>query len=201
MLLAIPYNPTLPGGYERLIGAFQRLGKHTAHTLIVLTSEAHEDGALALAMELKDVFGRHFSVTIQDQKEPMVKTSNRMFVAAMDTLKKHVPASSEMPEPVMLYFDPTWRPTQKRWLDEFQAEYYIAGAPTIYGYFKTKDEKARVEGPVAINVRFLKQTQLIDFIPDNVHWRDYLAWEMFNSGVKAPAFGKALPAYIRPYDS
>lgn len=199
MLLAIPYNATLPGGYDRLTDALKRSGRHPNHTLVVISTVEHEEGAFEFAMGLKDFFGRYFAVTLPDQKETMLRGSNRIFRAAMTALHEYRPLPNENQEPVMLYLDPTWRPTQKRWLDEFQTEYYFAGAPLIYGRITREGKKARVDGPVAINARFLQRSTLIDFVPDDVHWRDYLAWEMFNVSVKAPAIGKILPAYIRPY--
>jgi hypothetical protein len=201
VLLAIPYNSTLPGGYDKLTDAIKRLGRHPGHTLIVLSTVEHEEGAFEFAMGLKDYFGRYFAVTLPDQPESMLKTSNRVFRAAMTALHDYLPTPTEHPEPVMLYMDPTWRPTQKRWLDEFQTEYYFAGAPLVYGRIKTDKTKARVDGPVAINVKFVQQSTLIDFVPDDTHWRDYLAWEMFKVSVKAPSIGKVLPAYIRPLSS
>lgn len=200
MLLAIPFNPTLPGGYKKLADSILRYGRHPNHTLIVPSLVSHEEEALEFAMKLKDQFGRYFAVTVPDQPETMLRTSNRIFTATMKALNDHTPAPGEMPEPVMLYHDPTFKPFKKRWLDEFQAEYYLSGAPTVFGRFKVDGDTARVEGPVAINARFLKATKLIDFLPDDAHWRDFLAWEMFNVGVSAEAIGKVLPAYIRPYD-
>lgn len=203
MILTIPYNPSLPGGYDKLVSAILRNGRHPLHTLFVTALPQHEDGAFELAMKLKDQFGRYFAVTVPPpvKSETAIQSSNRAFLAALDALRTYGPGEEEMPEPVMLYFDPTWRPTKKRWLDEFQAEYYIAGAPTTFGNFQTSGEKARVVGPVAIKRVFLKKTKLLDFIPDRTHWRDYLAWEIVNNGVKAEAFGRILPAYIRPSDA
>lgn len=199
MILTLPYNPTLPGGYDKLVSAILRYGKHPAHTLFVAAKAEHEDGAFEMAMKLKDHFGRYFAITVPDQPETALRASNRMFVASLDALRAYAPAAHEMPEPVMLYFDPTWRPTQDRWLDKFQAEYYIAGAPTTFGHFQTKGT-ARVVGPVAIKRDFLKITKLLSFMPDDIHWREYLAWEIIQNGLQAEALGRILPAYIRPFD-
>lgn len=202
MLLAIPYNPNLPGGYDKLVSAIQRHGKHPAHTLFVISQQEHDEQAFELAMKLKDQFGRYFAVTLPPpaQPETMLRVSNRMFSAAMDALRSYEPTDEENPKPVMLYFDPTWRPTKARWLDEFQTDYYMAGAPAVFGRFVKEKDRARVEGPVAVGIDFLKHTQLLNFIPPNSHWRDFLAWEMVNVGVETPALGPALPAYIRPFD-
>ena len=202
MLLTIPYNPTLPCGYDKLVSAIQRHGKHPLHTLFVASQQEHEDGAFELAMKLKDHFGKYFAITLPPPAHPetMLKVSNRMFVAAMDALRTYKPTGTDHPKTVMLYMDPSWRPTKPRWLDEFQSDYYLAGAPKVFGHFKTEGDKARIEGPVAVGIDFLAHTQLLNFIPPSAHWRDYLAWEMVNVGVRADAFGPVAPAYIRPFD-
>lgn len=201
MILTIPYHPLLPG-YEKLVSAINRYGKHPAHSLAVVSLPQHEDAALELAMKVKDQFGRYFAVTIPQPQQPEspLRASNRMFLAALDNLRAYQPAGQEHPEPVMLYFDPLWRPTRARWLDEFHADYHLAGAPITFGNFVKDGAKARVEGPVAINARFLKITKLLDFMNGEDHWRDFLAWEIINHGLQAEAFGKILPAYIRPFD-
>lgn len=200
MILCIPYNPTLPGGYDKLTNAILRNGRHPNHTLFVTSKEEHGDGAFEFAMKIQAQFGRYFAVTIQDQKEGALHASNRMFVSALDALRQYEPSDSEMPEPVMLYFDPTWRPTKQRWLDEFQAEYYIAGAPTTFGHFKRTGGVGRVVGPVAIKRDFLQKTKLLSFLPPDVHWREFLSWEIIGCGLQAEALGRILPAYIRPFD-
>ena len=198
MILTIPYHPSLPGGSDRLAGALSRNGRHPNHTLVVITQAAHEDAAFDFAMKIHGQFGRYIAVTIPDQQEPMLVTSNRMFLAALDMLREYVPADYEMPDPSMLYFDPTWRPTKQRWLDEFNSDYYLAGAPTTFGCFRD----GKPIGPVVIKQDFLKKTKLLDFLPGaGTHWRDYLAWEIINNGVNAEALGRTLPAYIRPFDT
>ena len=200
MILCIPYNPSLPGGYDKLVSGIVRYGKHPAHTLFIVAKAEHEEGAFTMAMQLKDHFSRYFAITVPDQPEAPIRNSNRMFVAAMDALRSYKPLALEMPQPVMLYFDPSWRPTQDRWLDKFQAEYYISGAPTTFGSFKTTGT-AKVIGPVAISCKFLRETKLLNFLPETVHWREFLAWEIINSGLQAEALGRILPAYIRPFTS
>lgn len=196
MILCIPYSPTLPRGYDKLVGAISRNGKHPAHTLFVISESAHDDAAFQLAMKLRDYFGRYFAITVPSQPESMVMTSNRMFIAATEALKNYAPAAHEMQEPVMLYFDPTWRPTKPRWLDEFQTEYYIRGAPTTFGNFR----KDKVVGPLAIKRDFIGKSSLLRFLSGKAHWREFLAWELINNGVQAEALGRILPAYIRPFD-
>lgn len=201
MILTLPFNPTLPGGYDKLATALLRYGRHPAHTLFVIARQEHEDPAFEFAMKVRNQFGRYFAITVPDQRETALKASNRMFVAALDALRQYAPAAHENPEPVMLYFDPTWRPTKARWLDEFQSDYYLAGAPSTFGNWKVKGDAARVEGPVAISRKFLNQTKLLDFLPDTTHWREFLAWEIINNGLQSEAFGRVAPSYIRPSDT
>lgn len=197
MILTIPYNPKTPGGYDKLSASILRHGRHPAHTLFVVSKEADEDAAFAFAMKVQNQFGRYFAVTVPDQRESMTRASNRLFVAALKALESYEPSETENAESVMLYFDPTWKICKPRWLDEFQAEYYIAGAPVTMGNFKGE----KVTGPVAINRRFLKLTKLLSFLPDSTHWREFLAWELINNGLQSTAFGRILPAYIRPHNA
>ena len=200
MILTIPYNPTLPGGYDKLVSSITRFGKHPMHTLFVVSLPQHEDGAFDLAMRLREYFGRYFAVTVPAAAQPESGThlSNRMFTAAVDALRSYEPTEQEMPDPVMLYHDPLWRPMKVRWLDEFQAEYYIAGAPDTFGLFQSKGDKARVEGPVAVSRKFLAKTDLLPFLSGETHWREFLAWEFIRNGLPSTAIGRTLPAYIRP---
>lgn len=197
MILTIPYNPTIPGGYDKLTSAILRYGRHPNHLLFVAAKEEHEDGAFALAMKLREQFGGYFAVTVPNRQETGLQASNRMFVAALDALRDHVPSYGEMPDPVMLYFSPSWHPRKPRWLDEFQAEYYLSGAPMTFGCFG----KGKVDGPVAISRRFLAETKLLRFLPQDKHWREFLAWEIINNGLQSEALGQSLPAYIRPSNS
>lgn len=202
MIFTIPYNPTLPGGYDKLAAAINRNGSHQSHTLFVTALPQHEDGAFDLAMKIREQFGRHFAVTIPapPQPESAIAASNRAFLAALDALRNYEPAKHEMQEPVMCYHDPLWRPTRPRWLDEFQTEYYVLGAPTTFGNFKKlKNGTAKVVGPVVISRKFLKMTKLLDFPMGDTHWRNFLAWEIINNGLQSEALGEKLPAYIRPF--
>lgn len=202
MILTIPYNPSLPGGYEKFVASIMRNGKHPGHTLFVTALPQHEDGAFDLSMKLKDYFGRFFAIQVEAPAKPEtpVQASNRAFLAALHALQSYEPLPNEMPEPVMLYMDPTWRPTKQRWLDEFHTEYYIKGTPVTFGNFETRGDQARVVGPVVISRRFLGLTKLLDFLPADTHWRGFLAWEFVNHGLQAEAIGRTLPAYIRPFD-
>jgi len=198
MILTIPYNPNLPGGYDRLTGSILRLGKYPSHTLAVVAKAQHEDAAFDFAMKIHGQFGRYLAVTVPDAQEMMLAASNRMFLAALDMLWDYAPTEHEMPDPAMFYFDPSWRPTKQRWLDEFNTEYYLAGAPTTFGCFNEQ----KPVGPVVIKQDFLKKSKLLGFLPGaGAHWRDFLAWEIINNGVNTEALGRTLPAYIRPFDS
>ena len=201
MILTIPYNPTLPGGYDKLTSAILRYGRHPNHTLFVAAKEEHEDGAFAMAMKLKEQFGRYFAITVPDRQETGLRASNRMFTASLDALRAYEPTEEETHDPVMFYFDPSWHPRKARWLDEFQAEYYLAGAPVTFGNFVRRGTSARIDGPVAIHRRFLSETKLLDFLPQDTHWREFLAWEIINNGLQSEALGQTPPAYIRPSNS
>ncbi len=200
VILTIPYNPNLPGGYERLTNALLRNGKHPNHTLLVLAKREHEDPAFDFAMKIHDQFGRYVAVQIPSSDTPRsaVAESNTVFLTALEALRTYEPGDHEMPDPAMLYFDPTWRPTKTRWLDEFNTEFYLAGTPTTYGF----SQDGKILGPVVLKRDFLKKSKLLEFLPSSgTHWREFLAWEIINNGLQADAIGRVLPAYIRPFDT
>lgn len=196
MIVAIPFNPSLPGGYDRLVSAIIRYGKHPNHTLFVVSRAEHEDAAFEMAITLKDQFGRFFIITVPDKNVPPLQRANNLFVGATDALLAYEPTEDESEDPAMLYFDPLWRPVKARWLDEFNSEYHIFGAKPTYGCF----DGDKVIGPVVLKRSFLKKSLLINFLPTDRHWREYLAWEIITNGLHADALGKNLPAYIRPFD-
>lgn len=199
MILCIPYHPRI-ADYAKLGTALRKLGTNPSHTLAVISTREHEEAAFEFLMGLGTGYLRHFAVTIPDAQENPGRLSNRMFLGAMKALNDHVPGPQEHPKPVMLYFDPAWRPGTPRWLDELQAEYYLGGAPQVLARFETREDGSpHPVGPVAFAGGYPQASRLLDFLLDSgKHWRDYLAWEMFNVAVKTDTIGRNKAASIRP---
>lgn len=196
MILCLPFHPSSPVDYDKFAGHLKRKGSMPNHTLLVVTLQQHEEQAFSFAMGLAGMFHRHFLSVVPDDRGTTLKHSNRMFLAACKALHEYAPDRKEIADPAMLYYDPSWRPVKNRWLDELQAEYYFQNAPVVFGNLV---DGSPVEGPVILAKSYPAKSRLLDFLPDNEHWRKYLASEMVNLGVKTDAIGSQEAAYIRPY--
>ena len=201
MILCIPYHPKITD-FTKFGAALRKLGTNPSHSLMVVSTREHEEDAFEFLMGLKDGYLAAKTVVIPDAAgEPATRLLNRFFVAAMTALAGHVPGPSEHPKTVMLYFDATWRPFTNRWLDDLQAEYYLRGAPRVFGRFEDRGEgfAPLSAGPVAFAKDFPARSKLLDFVIDSGrHWREYLAWELVNSSVKTDTIGRIKAASIRP---
>jgi len=200
MLLAIPFHSAIPADYSDFSVYLRKKGTNPSHSLIVLCRREDEDAAFAFAHSLSSSFHRHLLVVLPDQQETMLGTSNRMFKEAVKAHFNYEPDATEMSNPPMAYFDVTWRPNKGRWLDELQSDYFLSGAPTVFANFAPQEPGPPAPvGPVVLAKDYTTHSKLLDFIPATQHWRNYLAWEMFNLGVACTAVGSADPAYIRPF--
>ena len=200
MILCIPYHPRITD-YAKFSHALRKLGTNPSHSLMVISTREHEEAAFEFQMALVDGFLSAKSVVLPDlPRETPLNITNRLFLGAMKALDEHVPGPSEHPKPVMLYFDPTWRPFTNRWLDDLQAEFYLKGAPLVVAKFDVKDDGLPVStGPVLFSKGFPKHSKLMPFLIDSgQHWRNYLAWELVNSSVKTDTIGRNKAASIRP---
>jgi hypothetical protein len=200
MILCIPHHPRITD-YAKFSLALRKLGTNPSHSLVVISNREHEEAAFEFQMGLVDGYLSGKSVVVPDiPGETPMQFSNRMFLAAMKTLDTHVPGPSEHPKPVMVYFDPTWKPFANRWLDDLQGEYYLNGAPLTMARFETRGDGLPVTaGPVMFAKGFPQHSRLLAFLMDSgKHWREFLAWEIVNSAVKTDTIGRNKAASIRP---
>jgi len=200
MILCIPYHPRITD-YAKFSLALRKLGTNPSHSLMVVSLRDHEEVAFEFLMGLQDGYLSAKSVVMPDlPRETPLQFSNRCFLAAMKALHDHIPGPSEHPKPVMLYFDPAWRPFTNRWLDELQGEYYIKGAPLVMARFEPREDGTpATAGPVMFAKGYPAHSRLMDFLQDSgKHWREYFAWEMFNVSVKTDTIGRKKAASIRP---
>jgi len=200
MILCIPYHPRITD-YAKFSLALRKLGTNPSHSLVVISNREHEEAAFEFQMGLVDGFLSGKSVVVPDiPGETPMQFTNRMFLGTMKMLDEHVPGPSEHPKPVMVYFDPTWRPFTNRWLDDLQGEYYLKGAPLAMARFETREDGLPVTaGPVLFAKGFPKHSKLKNFLIDSgKHWREFLAWEIVNVAVKTDTIGRNKAASIRP---
>ena len=197
MILCLPYHASLPCDFKKLVSHLKSKGSHPSHSLMIVCNHRHEEAAFSVAMGLTKLFARQEMVIIPDEEqETMLRASNRLFKAAMKAFHDYKSQPPEHPNPAMCYYDPTYRPVINRWLDGLQSDYYLQGGPTVMARFA--DEIT--VGPVVFGPQFPRQSKLIDFVPDTIHWRRYLASEIVNFGVGTGIIGDDAESYIRPYN-
>lgn len=200
MILAIPYCRRFTD-YDKLEQTLRKLGTNPSHSIAVVSAREDETEAFEFMCSLADGYLRNFSIVIPDAREHPRRFANRLFLAAMKALHDYKPSQMENDRTAMLYYDPRWVPTKHRWLDEIQASYFIAGAPTAFGAFEVqKDGKPIPFGPMVFGKAYPSQSRLMDFVLEsNLQWRDYLAWEIHTGAVETDLIGRnSKTACIRP---
>lgn len=198
MILCLPYHASIPCDFKKLVSHLKSKGSNPSHSLMVVCNYRHEEAAYSIAMGLAKQFPRQEMVVIpDDEKETLLKASNRMFKAAMKALHDYKSQPPEHSNPAMCYYDPCYRPIINRWLDGLQSDYYLLGGPAVLARF---GEGMTTVGPVVFGPQFPRESKLIDFIPDTIHWRRYLASEIVKLGVETGVIGDDAESYIRPYN-
>lgn len=197
MLLTLAHHPKVPVDYDRVVSDLKRLAGNGGHTILVISRPEDEQRGLDLAMSLSQSFGRHYHGVLQTSGNSIAETANLFFRTAMRFLAKYVPEKTEPEEVPMLYMDPTWRPKGKFWLDKLQSEWFLKGKPQIMGN-PGDPEKPDFEGGVIVGPSYAKSSTLVDQLPDDQHWRKFLAWEMFKSSVVTDSIGTDESALLQP---
>ena len=197
MLICLPYHSALPVNYADLAKSIIRVGTNPNHTLAVISLRSDDEGAFHFSTSLSDYFGRHIRSSMEDQPEQPMMTANRFYLEAVRIFKKYKPSSQEAEHSPMMIADPTYQPVTPRWLDELQSDYFRSGAPRVFGNFKETEPPMTV-GPLILSREFVDTCTLADFLPPNVHWRNYLAWELLKSSVKAAGIGSHDSAVLAP---
>lgn len=183
MLLCLPYVPALPF-YPDLVNALRR-HSYPDHTLGVLTFRSDDDGAFKISEALADAFGHTIRGTFDDLDGTPIEKANRMFTKALDLLDVFKSRGNDAP---MIYMDPSWEPNSPRWLDTLNDDYAKAGSPKVFARFQKK-EPPITQGPVIFSAEYRGSSELMPFLSKDAHWRHFLAWELFRSGVEAEAIG------------
>ena len=115
----------------------------------------------------------------------------------MRFLKAYKPDAGEPPNPPLLYLDPTWRPRKGFWLDKLQSEWFLKGAPAVMGN-PGDPEAPDFKGGILVGRAFVDRSTLLDQLPDNDHWRKFLAWELFRNAVVTDSIGDSDTAILQP---
>ena len=152
----------------------------------------HDEEVFDFMGKLYDYFGRQVKVSVDEGGD----LSNRFFTASLNAFLKYKPATVGN-EP-MMYYDPSYLPHAMRWLDALQADYFQNGAPKVFGDFNGEGEIPVTRGCLILAREYIKESTLIPYIQKGMHWRNYLAWELFRNGVKASGIGNTETAILRP---
>ena len=199
MIVFIPYHEDLPVSYKELAESIRKAGTNPNRTLAVISLRSQDDGAFTFGNLLTDYFGRHVKVSVDDRAESTVDMSNRFFTAALNAFRKYKPASNEAANSPMMYYDPSYIPNNPRWIDDLQADYFRQGMPQVFGQFGGKNTEKHIPvGPLILSRSYADTSTLLSFIPTGIHWRNYLAWELFKNRVDATGIGSHDSAVLTP---
>lgn len=197
MILAIPYHPSVPVDYTKVVSELVRLAGNKSHTALVISRPQDEQAGLDLSMSLSQSFGKHYHGVLQSPGKTTADTANLFFRTAMRFLKAYKPAQDEPKNTPLLYLDPTWKPRAKHWLDKLQSEWFLKGSPAVMGN-PGNPEAPDFKGAVVVGREYVEKSTLIDHLPDNEHWRKFLAWEMFKNHVLTDSIGDTPDAILQP---
>lgn len=195
MFVAIPFLAATKADYADLAKTILRRGTNPNHTLAVVSLRSEDEGAYMFGNALTDHFGRHVKISIEDEPRSGASLANKFFTATLEAFGKYRPSQKENKDTPLLYFDPDYRPNNPRWLDDLQSEYYLKGAPKVFGSF----EDGIPTGPIILSPSFASASALLPFLSGETHWRNYLAWELANNSVKANGIGTHSSAVLSPH--
>lgn len=189
MILGVPYHPAITD-YKTLISDLRKRGQLLNHSLVVICHPDHEAEAYGLGTELSDMFQRSANSVVASSERRKFGLSNDFFRAAVRYVESYKSKAGELEDPAILYLDPTYRPARSNWMDSIQAEYYLNNAPKVFGKSKTDDDGAKIfQGPLVISKNYYKSSGLINFMPENTQWREYLKWELTKNSVETNLIG------------
>jgi len=197
MVICIPFHPNLTD-YRQLAAELKKRGNLSNHVLLVISEAEHEDEAYQFGTEVADLFLKSLSKTLPAVERRKAQLANDLFITAARFVYRYKAQDDEIPDPALLYFDPTFRPTKSGWLDAIQSEYYLMQAPQIFGAATVDTEGAKIfNGPLVISKEFAPNSGLLDFIPENVHWRTHLRWELTKNSRETRLIGPGAESVLK----
>lgn len=167
MTLTIPISAGLTD-YDALARVIAKLGTNPKHTLTTVATPEDDNLAYDFLTSLADCFGSVRRVIVTHTEGTPIDRSNRFLRAAIDA---YLPTDPKFP---MLYFDPTQRPIAPHWLDVLQSNYFHCATPEVFGKFLA----GKPIGSILFSMKYFQTSTLLNFIPPNQHWRNFLSGEM-----------------------
>jgi len=197
MILAVQFIPGLTD-YKALAAEFKKRGNLSNHVLLVLSEAEHEEEAYQFGTEIVDLFGHSVFKALPIMERRKAQLANDLFRHAVWFTMRYKPEDGEIADPALLYFDPTYRPSKTGWLDAIQSEYYLMRAPYAFGSSKPDVEGARIfNGPMVVSKEYGPTSGLLDFIPENVHWRNHLRWEFSKNSRETRLIGQGAESVLK----
>lgn len=195
MILATPFLPGLTD-YDLYAKEIRRRGNLLNHTHVVISRAEDESDAFLFGEQMSDLFFRSHTSVLQDQARTGHQLSTDMLKAATKFAATYQTKEGELPDPAVIYMDPTYRPLDQGWLDLIQSTYYLKQAPLVFGRIANPDV-ATVLGPVVFSKDFYHKSGLLHFVPHNIHWREYLKHEISQFGVDTKLIGSSVETILR----
>ena len=198
MIISLAFIPGLTD-YKALAADLKKRGNLSNHVLLVISEPEHEEEAYQFGTDIADLFFRSVFKALPPAERRKAQLANDLFRASVRFVQTYKHGEGEVPEPALLYFDPTYRPVKTGWLDAIQSEYYLMQAPAIFGTASTDDEGAKIfNGPLVISKEYGTASGLLDFIPENAHWRTHLRWELTKNSRETRLIGQGSESVLKP---
>lgn len=188
MLLVIPCFRSTPN-IEKIAEDLKRRGSYPEHDLLVISHRQDEELAYQIADTLKDSFNKVSTESLEGKYLTANHLANAMLSAAMRFYKAYKPDPVHPADAPMMYFHSLFRPVRVGWLNEIQAEFYLKGAPAVFGRSQLldirTDRNQKIENPRRITVgplvfgrKCLDKLPLLNFLDEKQHWRERMIFEL-----------------------
>lgn len=197
MILSLSFVPGLTD-YKTLAAELKKRGSLGNHVLLVVSEPEHEEEAYQFGTDIADLFLKAVFKALPPAERRKAQLANDLFRASVRFVQTYKHGEGEIPDPALLYLDPTYRPTKTGWVDAIQSEYYLMQAPHIFGVASRDSEGAKIfNGPLVISKEYGPSSGLLDFIPENVHWRTHLRWELSKNSYETKLIGPGADSVLK----
>lgn len=182
MILALPYHPSIPVNFDKVARDILKVSGNEDHHVLVVSREKDRDAAFEFSMGFESSFKSVSRVVTLRDGTSAAHTANLMLQAVLRFLHDFKPERSEPKEIPLVYLNPRFMPNRARWLHTIQASWFESGTPaTLVGL--TQKDPPQFVGITVFSAAYVRNSTLLDFLPESIHWREFLAWEIFNNAV------------------
>lgn len=195
MILVTPFALGLTD-YLDYTAYIRRRGKLLTHVHLIVARAEDEAEAYEFGEKLSDHFLSSHTSILPAARRSANETAVDLFRAAARFTHAYKHSEGELPDPAMLYMDPTYRPEEPNWLDQIQSAYYLKRGPLVFGKF-TPSEPKILQGPAVFRKDFIKVSGLLAHVPPSIHWREYLQHEIRLNAVETTMIGYGKTTILR----